>query len=57
LVDKDDDTWDFTYLERPVGTKSWLEDNAPRTKGLIRKIVGNRQDLIDDIYAWAVATA
>ncbi len=44
-------------MDLPTGTKRWIMENQPRVKGLIRKITGGDQRLIEEIFQRAVAAA
>lgn len=45
------------WMDLPNGSRDWMKDNAPRVKGLIRKITGGSPALIDEVYQRALAVA
>jgi hypothetical protein len=45
------------WMEIPGGTKGWMRENAPRVKGLIRKITGGSPALVDEVYQRALDAA
>lgn len=53
----DDGTEKIECMDLPAGTKGWIRENGPRVKGLIRKITGGEQWLIDQIYQRSIDAA
>ncbi len=53
----DDGTEKIECMDLPIGTKAWIRENASRVKGLIRKITGGEQWLVDQIYQRSIEAA